>query len=90
MDGIYAVKSIIAIAVWVAVIVVVMGCPKTKGRTWLLWFAGLSLGAAVGFVGVGPYLFAYFGRFSIIGTSIYAVLNLVSLAPLAGIHAGTD
>ena len=75
----FAVKGVIYIGIWIAVVAVLISYPKTQGRTLILSFAILSLIAAVGFV-VAPYLVSY-GNFERKVLNVcYLLLNIVSLA----------
>ncbi|HMK43698.1 MAG TPA: hypothetical protein VK445_06130 [Dissulfurispiraceae bacterium] len=82
MLNFYAVKGILTIAVWIAIIIVLLDCPKTKGRTWLLSFSGLSLGSNAGFMIMG-FLRPYFGISGDMMTVFSTVLNAASLAAIA-------
>ena len=77
MEIAFAVKGLVFIGLWVAVLFVLLGCPKTPDRFWLLLFAGLTLTASLGFA-VTPLFGRYFGV-----RPFYLLFHLVSLAAAA-------
>jgi hypothetical protein len=79
MHYFFAVKGLIATLIMVAVVIVLFNWPKTKGRTWLLLFAILTLCSTFGFV-ISGFLMrnSFFGYY--IFNAFNILLNIISLA----------